>query len=186
MIMTVAVQAQQNKIKLGFIGLPFNGSGVAIGTAGYERFDQKLNASWQLSLSAAGGNFAADAPIHSRTWITGERSFYFKPVAKKKIGYSFSPFIEIGTRSTRPGHAAFGPDSILKKRVAFEINPGAGLGLYYALSKNWGIEMQAGPKLIFARKKEYFTNSIIHSDFETTDHEIRAGFMLTGCVYFQF
>ncbi len=167
------------------MGVPFFQSGFGMGTIGYERLNKKQNASWQLHFNVAGGSIASDAPISTRRWGTIEKTYYFRTVAKR-IRYSFSAFSEIGNRSTRPGHASFKPDSILQKSIAFEINPGASLGLQYKFSKKWGMEMQAGPKLIIANGKQHFINASTQQKYQTTYKEIKAGYMFTGSFYFQF
>ena len=85
-----------------------------------------------------------------------------------------------------PGYAKFKPDSILNKTTAFEINPGVSLGIQYKFSKKWGMEMQAGPKLIIANGEKHFTNTFTRQNFETTFNNIKAGYMFTGSFYFQF
>ncbi len=185
LLFAAVINAQRNKIKLGILGVPFFQSGFGMGTIGYERLNKKNTASWQAHFNVAGGSIATDVPVDTRRWGTIEKTFYYKTVAKR-ISYSFSAFTEIGDRVTTPGYARFEPDSILRKTVVFEINPGASLGLQYMFSKKWGIEMQAGPKLIIANGKKHFINSTNQQKFEVASDEIKAGYMFTGSFYFQF
>lgn len=176
--------AQQNRIKLGFIGFPSQ-SGFGIGDIGYERLNKKLNASWQLHFSASGGAIASDVGTETRKWGTIEKTFYRKTIAKK-ITWSYSFFTEAGSREKSPGRVFDVPEKILKKTNLFEINPGASFGIQLLLGKKWGIETQVGPKLIFAKGKKYYRNSTINQTYSESIYDIKAGYRLIGGFTYKF
>jgi hypothetical protein len=176
--------AQQNRINLGFIGFP-SVSGFGIGDIGYERLNKELTASWQFHFSASGGAVATDVGTETRKWGTIEKTFYRKTIAKR-ISWSYSFFAEAGSRDKSPGHIYNTPEKILIKTKVFEINPGASLGIQFRFGKRWGIETQAGPKLIFANGKKYYRNSTINQNFSEAVNNIKAGYRLIGGFTYQF
>ncbi len=184
LFMNLALTAQQNRIKLGFIGFPSQ-SGFGIGDIGFERLNKELNSSWQLHFSASGGAIASDVGTETRKWGTIEKTFYRKTIAKK-ITWSYSFFTEAGSRDKSPGHVPYIPEKILKKTKLFEINPGASLGIQLLLGKKWGIETQAGPKLIFAKGIKYYRNSTANQIYSESFHDIKAGYRLIGGFTYQF
>jgi len=176
--------AQQNRIKLGFIGFP-SVSGFGIGDIGYERLNKKLNASWQLHFSASGGAVATDVGTETRKWGTIEKTFYRKSISKK-ITWSYSFFTETGSREKSPGKVLNTAEKILLKTKWFEINPGASLGIQFRFGKKLGLETQAGPKFIFATGKNYYRNSVINQTHTESINGNRAGFRLIGGFTYQF
>ena len=138
LLISSSLSAQQNRIKLGFMGFPSQ-SGFGIGDIGYERLNGKLNASWQLHFSASGGSIATDIGTETRKWVTIEKTFYRHTIAKR-ITWSYSFFTEAGSREKSPGYVSYIPEKILKKTKWIEINPGASLGIQLLLGKKWGIE----------------------------------------------
>lgn len=181
---TQQLSAQQNKLKLGFLGFPTQ-SGFGIGDVGYERLNKELNSSWQLHFSASGGAIAMDAGTESRKWITVEKTFYRNTITKK-ITWSYSFFLEAGSRLKKPGKISYSPDKILRETKLFEINPGACLGIQIRLGRKWGVESQIGPKLIFANGDNYYSNSIINQNYLEPENYFKAGFRVTGGFYYQF
>jgi hypothetical protein len=179
-----SLAAQQNRIKLGFIGFP-SVSGFGIGDIGYERLNKKLNASWQLHFSASGGAVATDVGTETRKWGTIEKTFYRNTISKR-ITWSYSFFAETGSREKSPGKGSNTPEKFLITTKWFEINPGASLGIQFRIGKKWGIETQAGPKFIFATGKEYYRNSVINQTFTESINNNRAGFRLVGGFTYQF
>jgi hypothetical protein len=179
--------AQQNKIKFGFIGFPSQ-SGFGIGNLGYERMNKALNNSWQFHINGSGGAIATDVGTETRKWVTIERTFYKKSISKA-ITWSYSFFTETGNRVKENGDRVDDLSKIFDKRKLFEINPGASLGIQIHIGKKWGIETQAGPKLIFANGKEYYINGLISSSNNTFTENVsytKAGYRFMGAVYFQF
>ena len=146
-----SLAAQQNRIKLGFIGFP-SVSGFGLGDIGYERLNKKLNASWQLHFSASGGAVATDIGTETRKWVTIEKTFYRKSISKR-ITWSYSFFGETGSREKSTGKVFNTPEKILIKTKWFEINPGTSLGIQFRLGKKLGIETQVGPKLFLQTEK---------------------------------
>jgi hypothetical protein len=130
-----SLTAQQNRMKLGFIGFP-SVSGFGIGDIGYERLNKKFNASWQLHFSASGGAIATDVGTETRKWGTVEKTFYRKTISKR-VTWSYSFFAETGSREKSPGDILNTPDKILINTKWFEINPGASLGIQFRLGKKW-------------------------------------------------
>lgn len=183
-IISSSLIAQQNKIKLGFIGFPSQ-SGFGIGDIGYERFNKGLNSSWQFHFSASGGAIASDVGTETRKWGTIEKTFYRNTISKR-ITWSYSFFTEAGSREKSPGRIYYTPEKILKKTKLFEINPGACLGIQLRFGKKWGIETQAGPKLIFANGKKYYRNIIISQTYSESFQYIKVGYRLIGGFTYQF
>lgn len=184
LLLTVKIHAQQNRIKAGFIGFPSQ-SGFGIGNIGYERFDEELKNSWQFHINGSGGAIGTDVGTETRKWVTIERSFY-KQTISKAITWSYSVFIETGDRIKNPGDKKYTPTKVFLKRKLFEVNPGISIGVQLRIGKKWGIESQAGPKLIFATGKSYYYNSTINQYFTENASGIKAGFRIMGAVYFQF
>jgi hypothetical protein len=179
-----SLAAQQNRIKLGFIGFP-SVSGFGIGDIGFERLNKNLNASWQLHFSASGGAVATDVGTETRKWGTIEKTFYRNTISKR-ITWSYSFFTETGSREKSPGKVLNSPEKILLKTKWFEINPGACLGIQFRIGKKLGIETQAGPKFIFATGKEYYRNSVINQTFSESLNNNRPGFRFIGGFTYQF
>lgn len=178
------IHAQQNKIIAGFIGFPSQ-SGFGIGNIGFERFDEELKSSWQFHINGSGGAMGNDVGTETRKWITIERSFY-KPTISNAITWSYSFFLETGDRVKNPGDKTYTPTKVFLKTKLFELNPGISLGIQLRIGKSWGIESQAGPKLIFAKGKNYYYNSTINQYFTENADRIKAGFRFMGAAYFQF
>jgi hypothetical protein len=175
--------AQPNKIKMGFFGLPLQ-SGFGIGYIGFEHHVADSRNSWQVSLNASGGSPAADAPTHSRKWITFERNHYFNPVEKQtRILYTL--FVEAGTRRTYPGYKEFPANAVLNKETNLEIDPGVGLGVQYRIGERWGIELVAGPKIRFAWHKDYYYNATIQQPFTTKYQSTESGYRVMAGITFQ-
>ena len=178
------ITAQQNRIKLGFMGFP-TVSGFGIGCAGYERFEKNLTASWQLHLNASAGEIGNDAGAEKRIWGTIEKTFYKKSIAER-ITWSYSFFMEAGTREKNAGKVYFTPEKTFRETKVFETNPGISLGLQYRIAKRWRMETQLGPKLIFATGNDYYYNSITDQLSKESANSIKAGFRFTGLLSYQF
>lgn len=184
LLLTAKIQAQQNRIIAGFIGFPSQ-SGFGIGNIGYERFDEELKSSWQFHINGSGGAMGTDVGTETRKWVTVERSFY-KPTISNAITWSCSFFLEAGNRIKESGERISSPTKIFIEKKLFELNPGISLGIQLRIGKNWGIETQAGPKLIFAKGKTYYYNNTINQYFTEKADRIKAGFRFMGATYFQF
>lgn len=180
-----SLNAQQNRLKFGIMGIPFSGAGFGIGSVGYEHLDSTLHSSWQFFLNAAGGSIAADARSESRVWGTAERTFYKKTISKK-ISWSYSFFTEIGNRTVNAGYEKNTFEKIFKTKKVFEINPGASLGLQLYLGKKVRLEGQAGPKVIFASGKNNYYDFDTGEPFSQKVNEIKAGYRFLGVVSVQF
>jgi hypothetical protein len=176
--------AQQNRIKLGFIGFPSQ-SGFGIGNIGYERFNDELSSSWQLHINGSGGAIGNDVGTETRKWVTVERTFY-KETISEAITWSYSFFLEAGNRIKKDEGRNPIPAKEFIERKLIELNPGISLGVQLRIGKKWGIESQAGPKVIFATGKNYYYNRSINQYFTENTNGIKAGFRFMGAIYFQF
>jgi hypothetical protein len=179
--------SQQNKIKFGFIGFPSQ-SGFGIGNLGFEKLNKSLTSSWQIHINGSGGAIASDVGTETRKWVTIEKTFYKKTISKA-FSWSYSFFTEAGDRVKENGDRIDDLTRVFDKRKLFEINPGASLGIQLRIGKKWGIETQAGPKLIFANGKEYYINMVSsssNSSFTEKISYIKTGFRLMGAIYIQF
>jgi hypothetical protein len=176
--------AQQNRIKLGFIGFP-SASGFGTGTLGYERLDKTLNKSWQISANGSGGAIATDAGTETRKWITVERTFYRSTMAKK-ITWSYSFFSEAGTRQKNAGYIHPTPEKTFQYTKQFEVSPGTSLGIQLQLGKRWRLESVAGTKIVFAKGNDYYYNSISKQTFTEAANETKLGYRLMGMISYQF
>ncbi|MFM2337147.1 MAG: hypothetical protein RL115_340 [Bacteroidota bacterium] len=179
--------SQRHRMKAGFIGFP-TVSGFGIGTVGYEIMNKAFTKSWQIHINGAGGAIGTDVGTVTRKWLTFERSYYHFTIAKK-ISWSYSFFSELGNRTKENGDRGRDNSRILDKIKTIELNPGAQLGMQCRVGKSWGIEMQAGPKLIIATGKAYYLDmsqgaAAIH--FNERVSEIKPGYSLMGKVYIQF
>jgi hypothetical protein len=178
------ISAQQNRLKLGFMGFP-TAAGFGIGCIGYERLDKGLSSSWQLHLNAAAGEIGNDAGAEKRIWGTIEKTFYKKTTAER-ITWSYSFFTEVGTREKDAGKVYTTPAKTFRETKTTEINPGVSIGLQYRIRKRWRIESQIGPKLIFANGNHYYYNSITNQLSKESANSIKAGFRFTGLLSYQF
>lgn len=183
-MITQTIYGQKNKLKLGFLGFPSQ-SGFGIGDIGYEKFKKDMTSSWQFHFSASGGAIATDIGTESRKWVTVEKTFYQKTIAKK-ITWSYSFFTEIGNRLKKPGKITYTPEKILQETKYFEVSPGASLGIQIGIGKRWGVESQVGPKLIFTKGKEYYRNSILNHKYSVSAGQVKAGFRIIGEFYYKF
>ena len=177
--------AQQNRIKAGVLVVPLFQSGFGMGNIGFERLNKQFNSSWQIHFCVAGGSIASDAETNNRKWVTVEKTYYLKS-KKEKAHFFYSFFAETGNRITLPGHSYFKPDSIINKTKSFEINPGVSLGWQLKIKKRWGIEMLAGPKIIFASKEKQYYNSLNNQHYTVSGNHIKAGFRFMTSLYYQF
>ncbi|MGQ0739644.1 MAG: hypothetical protein ACT4OJ_11330 [Bacteroidota bacterium] len=174
LLISSVMTAQQNRIKLGFIGFPSQ-SGFGIGNIGYERIDKSKKKSWQVLYSMSGGSVALDAETYKRKWLTVERLFYFSTISKK-LTYFYSLFLETGERTSDPGHIAIYDTSRYEGFRAFELSPGAALGLKFNFSKKLAMETGAGPKLVWLKGKKEYYNRRDNIHFSTPYKETRLGF----------
>ena len=184
LLLTVTLNAQFYKIKAGAIGIPLFQSGAGMANISFEMYNKKANRSFQLTASISGGAIATDAESTTRKWATLERIFYTgSPDSKRKFFYTF--FAEAGTRNISPGFTDFSPDSILNKKRAFEINPGAGIGITFKIKKKLGVDFSAGPKLIIASYKDKYYNSLSKQYFTVNYNDTRAGFRFMTSLSYQ-
>ena len=184
-LFALKTDAQQNRIKLGIVGVPMFQSGFGIGNLGYERIRMDQKASWQLLYSVAGGSPAADVETHLRKWFTAERLWYFK-TTHKKVNYYFSVFSEIGNRKSKPGHAHYPDTASLKEKKAFEVNPGTSLGVVIKPGKKISFETAAGPKVLFRSGKEYYNNYRDNKGFTEPFKELNFGLRFLFSLSYQF
>ena len=183
-LISSAMMAQQNRIKLGFLGFPSQ-SGFGIGNIGYERLDKSQKRSWQILYSMSGGSVALDAETYKRKWITVERLFYFTTISKK-LAYYYTVFIETGERTSDPGHIAIYDTSRYEGFRAFELSPGAGMGLKFNFSKKLALETGAGPKLVWLKGTKEYYNHRDNIHFNTPYQETRLGFRFLFSFSWQF
>ncbi|MBM3416669.1 MAG: hypothetical protein FJY20_09525 [Bacteroidetes bacterium] len=184
LLVSSVMMGQQNRIKFGFIGFPSQ-SGFGIGNIGYERLDQSQKKSWQILYSMSGGSVAVDAESYQRKWLTVERLFYFTAISKK-LTYFYSLFLETGERTSEPGHIAIYDTSRYEGFRAFELSPGAALGLKFNFSKRLALETGAGPKLIWLKGKKEYYNRRDNIHFNTPYQETRPGFRFLFSCSWQF
>lgn len=178
--------AQQNRIKIGLIGVPFQ-SGFVLADVGFERLNKERKASWQLHYNYANGSVAADAGDTKREWFTAERSFYTGKKGNLKLVYSF--FMEAGNRTKFPGYIHPPPDSVPKYTRKFELCPGAAAGLHFNYKKHLGLQLLTGPKLIFVTKEiTHYKNINTKQEYqENKGSSLKPGFrfMLNLCYTFK-
>ncbi len=183
-LISSAMMAQQNRIKLGFIGFPSQ-SGFGIGNIGYERLDKSQKRSWQILYSMSGGSVGVDAEAYKRKWVTVERLFYF-PTVSKKLTYYYSLFLETGERTSEPGHIVIYDTSRYEGIRSFELSPGAAIGFKFNFSKRLALETAAGPKLIWLKGKEEYYNRRDNIHYNTPYNETRVGFRFLFSFSWQF
>jgi hypothetical protein len=182
--LTLFGNAQQNKVKLGFIGFP-TVSGFGIGNIGYERMQNDQKKSWQILFSISGGSIATDVETHYRKWITVDRMFYFNTI-HHKLKYYFSLFSELGTRKSKPGLIRFADTAILEEKKAIEFNPGGALGLSYSIGRKFNLESAVGPKVLFQNGKEYYYNSREKKYYNKSYSNIGFGIRFLFTLSYQF
>lgn len=183
-LIQLQVHAQQNRIKVGFIGFP-SASGFGLGSIGYERLNKAIVSSWQILINGSGGEIGVDAGAEKRYWATIEKSFYKKTIADR-ITWSYSLFAEVGKREKDAGHVAIIPSRTFRERKTFEICPGVSLGIQYRIGKKWRLEAATGPKIILANGNEYYYNSITNSIFSENYSKTTIGLRLNGLLSYQF
>ncbi len=183
--LSIICSAQNNRIKAGLTGVPIFQGGFGIITFGYEKLNNEKNKSWQFTANASYGSIAADAGSTNRKWFTLERINYinYKP-DKSRLYYSF--FIEAGNRIKLPGYFHPPPDSILNKTKSFEISPGLGAGVHFRIKKKFGIQISTGPKIIFAKTKDQYYNSITRKSYSSSYNGTKFGFRYMGTLSYQF
>ena len=155
--------AQYSTMKFGAMGF-FTGEAFGIATLGAEFF-QKNNTSWQILFNISGGAGAIDADIINRQWLSIDRVFIRKPMAKHDY-YFLSLFTEIGNRNNKVSQFKREGYRLVNIKQ-FEINHGIAVGANFKIKRRWGIDMIAGPKLIIASgKKRYFDPITAGYDFK--------------------
>ncbi len=179
------VHAQVYKAKLGLFIFPLPPSGYGTCNLGLERLDPGNANSWQLHAHLSFGTLGADAPEVRRKWITIERTHYVKPAEKKTL-FFYTGFLELGSRKTLPGFVDFPPDAVLQNEKAFECSPGIGIGVSFRFLKRFGLDLVAGPKLIFATHKDSYYNSITRQGYTKRYQDVNAGYRGMGALSIRF
>ena len=166
--------AQHSTMKFGAMGI-VTGETFGIATLGAEFF-QKNNTSWQILFNISGGAGAIDADNINRHWLSMDRVFIRKPMAKHDY-YFLAFFTEIGNRKIKAsGFKKEGYRLVDTKQ--FEINPGIAVGANFKIKRRWGIDMIAGPKLIIASGEKRYFNPLTTSYEFNKFNSIEAGYRL--------
>lgn len=178
LLITIKGNSQQNYLKVFAIGVPFQ-SGAGIGNIGFEHLNKNSTGAWQFDLNMAAGTFTTDVSVPHRVWLSADKIFLFNKQAKYQNAVFYTFFTEAGTRNLAGGRVLYAQNgSIFQKTKSFEINPGAGLGKNFPIGKRCHFQAIAGPKIIFAFRKDQYYETASGKYFYDRYTKISAGYRI--------